>query len=122
MMQLSLSTCFEYLNASTNMFDMMCNVLSSFNYDMANLNPSLFFIIGQWKLVLHYKISNYRSVFYDAICFLAFKKIVVLQSWYHIKSKSIFIFRQYSVKGSETNGNGHWYSTYYNNNNTGNYF
>ena len=66
MMQLSLSTCFEYLNASRNMFD-MCNVLSSFNYDMANLNPSLFFINGQWKLVQHYKNSNYHSVFYDAI-------------------------------------------------------
>jgi len=66
MMQLSLSTCFKIYNASRNMFD-MCNVLSSFNYDMANLNPLLFFINGQWNLVQHYKNSNYHSVFYDAI-------------------------------------------------------
>ena len=55
----------NFRNASRKMFD-MCNKLFSFNFDMANSNPSLFFINVQWKFVKHYKNSNYHSVFHDA--------------------------------------------------------
>ncbi len=44
----------------------MCNLVSSLNFGMGNLNSSIFLGNVQWKLVKQLKNSDFQSIFHNA--------------------------------------------------------
>ncbi len=57
--------CTTFRNTSRNVFD-MCNKVFSLSFGMGNPNSSTFLGNVQWKLVKHYKNSDFHSIFHNA--------------------------------------------------------